>query len=151
MKEMLFFHTAMNLSGPVVPSWIVMFGERHEISIDKDMQTGSSVIELTYENTPNELILKKVDVNGNALSGAAFDIWYDGEDEKITKTVDENGELKLERLKPGLWHYQETEAPEDCLCTVPNDISIFANGKVINLIIQNTIFRCFGFLIRREP
>ena len=46
----------------------ILSSERHEISIDKDMQTGSSVIELTYENTPNELILKKVDVNGNALT-----------------------------------------------------------------------------------
>lgn len=114
----------------------ILSSERHEISIDKDMQTGSSVIELTYENTPNELILKKVDVNGNALPGAAFDIWYDGEDEKITKTVDENGELKLERLKPGLWHYQETEAPEDCI--LDNQIYDFTVGEDGNIVGDST-------------
>lgn len=114
----------------------ILSSERHEISIDKDMQTGSSIIELTYENTPNELILKKVDVNGNALPGAAFDIWYDGEDEKITKTVDENGELKLERLKPGLWHYQETEAPEDCI--LDNQIYDFTVGEDGNIVGDST-------------
>lgn len=110
----------------------ILSSERHEISIDQDMQTGSSVIELTYENTPNELILKKVDVSGNALTGATFDIWYDGEDDKITKTVDENGELKLERLKPGLWHYQETEAPEDCI--LDDQVYDFTVGEDGNIV-----------------
>ena len=63
---------------------------------------------------PNTFTLKKVGADGKPLAGASFRIWNDrtetGAYDK-TLTTDANGNISVQGLMPGLYHYQETAAP----------------------------------------
>ena len=61
-----------------------------------------------------DIVLKKVDENGNALAGATFELYCrkDGIDYFVkTYDVDSNGELRITDLLPGQYVLKETVAP----------------------------------------
>lgn len=77
------------------------------------------VITAEFMDTPNKVIIKKVDTKGNLLDGGEF-TFTDPNGKKIVKTtatgtdIDASmqGAVVLEGLIPGTWTYQETKAPD---------------------------------------
>ena len=77
------------------------------------------VITAEFMDTPNKVIIKKVDQNGKLLDGGEF-TFTDPNGKKIVKTtatgsdIDASmqGAVVLEGLIPGTWTYQETKAPD---------------------------------------
>ena len=78
------------------------------------------IINLTFNNTPNEVKLRKVDKNGNPLQPQILD---DNTSKSVEITITDpegnatayrpgpDGYITLSRLKSGIWTYQETYAP----------------------------------------
>ena len=76
-----------------------------------------STIRLSFANEPNHITIRKEDEKGNRLSGAVFALKRkeDGTEsagDVRTLLTDENGEAVAWRLRPGVWTYEETAAPE---------------------------------------
>ena len=77
------------------------------------------VITAEFMDTPNKVIIKKVDQNGKRLDCGEF-TFTDPNGNKIVKTnatgtdIDASmqGAVVLEGLIPGTWTYQETKAPD---------------------------------------
>ena len=46
------------------------------------------------------------------MAGAVFQVWQGEDGEKKTYTSDEKGEIRIARLEPGIYQYQEIKAPE---------------------------------------
>ena len=80
-------------------------------------EDADSTIRLSFENEPNHITIRKEDEQGNRLSGAVFSVrrkedgTESGADDR-TLVTDENGEASTWRLRPGIWTYEETAAPE---------------------------------------
>ena len=78
--------------------------EGKEIRIEKDTE---KEIELTIENNPTAVRIKKVDEEGKtALEGVIFLFWREGEEKKEVVT-DKNGEIYLEELVSGRYYLEE--------------------------------------------
>ena len=90
---------------------------------------------MEIENEPNEFIIKKKNKEGEALAGAKFRVWRDGQEESegtVYETSDGEsatytdrkgdtqviplGEIHVERCAPGYWYYREIEAPTGYAC-----------------------------------
>ena len=110
------------------------------IDFETDLDAEGKIKKST-ENEPNEFKIKKIDADtGEGLAGAKFDVWYEGDEANKTEYVtDENGEITIERLKPGTWYYQETEAPEGYLIdSTEYSIAIDRDGVVGQKEVQFT-------------
>lgn len=94
------------------PSGYVLPGEGVDVELQYAGQDTPLVTEvLKLENIPTTLILEKVSSDtGEPLEGVTFTIWKDSEDVSgETYTTDENGQIILQRIEPGVWCIQETE------------------------------------------
>ena len=109
------------------------------------------VITAEFKDTPNKVIIKKVDKNGKLLDGGEF-TFTDPNGKKIVKTtatgtdIDASmqGAVVLEGLIPGTWTYQETKAPDGYLVdnnvytlTVTHDGLINGQTEYIDQIVNN--------------
>ena len=87
-------------------------GKGKEIRIEKNTQ---KEIELTIENNPTAVKIKKVDEERKtALEGVVFLFWREGEEKKKVVT-DKNGEIYLEELVPGRYYLEEQQPPKGYL------------------------------------
>lgn len=120
----------------------VSTGQSKEVTLS-DSQANVTV---SYQNTPNQLILQKVSKNdGGVLEGVDFKIWLktDGEDKAETYTTDKDGKITLKRLAAGTYCYRETKTLDGYLLddtvrefTVGNDGKI--NGQAsVTLTVEN--------------
>ena len=95
------------------PSGYVLPGEGVNVELQYAGQDTPLVTEvLKIENIPTTLILEKVSSDtGEPLEGVIFTIWKDSEGRigGETYTTDENGQIILQRIEPGVWCIQETE------------------------------------------
>ena len=90
---------------------------------------------LTIRNETNHFVLKKVSEDGKTLiPGASFRIWNDRTDAGAydqTLTTDEKGEIRVDSLVTGTWHYEETGAPDGYrLDPKRHDFTVDENGRV---------------------
>lgn len=110
---------------------------------------------LVFVNMENEIVLKKQSEKGEPLEGAVFQVWK-GEEEKKTYTSDEKGEIRLVRLEPGTYQYQEMTAPEGYIrdpqiytFTVgedgrPEDLSYETGHVIFNMPTRTEILKVDG-------
>lgn len=81
-----------------------------DFQIDESMTDQAMTKEFSAENTPNEVVIRKVNENSRVIKGVEFKIWNDGNVSSAeTKTTGEDGRIILKGLTPGTWYYQETK------------------------------------------
>ena len=108
------------------------------------MAEGTSKVDVTMSvsatfatEASTSLSLKKVDEEGNALTGAEFTLTSEAAPEKATVyAVDENGELVIENLQPGSYTLKETKVPEGYL-TPLEDISFDVDENHVLTVKEN--------------
>jgi uncharacterized repeat protein (TIGR02543 family) len=95
-------------------------------------QENSESTDFDVYNTPNQFVIQKRTESGGVLQGARFAVWYDNEtSDKMIYTTDTAGNITLKRLKPGIWHFQEKEAPTGYnLDTTVYNIEVNEDGTI---------------------
>ena len=81
----------------------------------------------TVENCPNEIILKKVDTEGNPLAGAAFALLNIYGEQVMTAVSDEDGIARFVKIPYGQYTLSETQAPDGF--SLMEDIPLTVNGS----------------------
>ena len=99
----------------------------------------SAVLRFINYRIPS-LIIEKVDVDGNPLAGAEFEIRTLG-GELIHRGVTNNGGLiTIERLDPGTYQLIETRAPEGFVITEPaRSITVVAGQTLVERFVNHRI------------
>lgn len=90
---------------------------------------------LKIRNDTNHFVLKKMSKDGKTLiPGASYRVWNDqtgAEAYDKTFRTDEKGEIRVDSLIPGTWHYEETGAPDGYkLDPERHDFTVDANGRI---------------------
>ena len=81
----------------------------------------------TVENCPNEIILKKVDTEGNPLAGAAFALLNVYGEQVMTAVSDEDGIARFVKIPYGQYTLSETQAPDGF--SLMEDIPLTVDGS----------------------
>lgn len=105
----------------------------------KDQNTEVVTESLSVTNKPTEIRLKKVDENGDPLSGVQFQIWNKAMDDteidpemsfKETYTTDENGEILLQYLECGTYCVKEIRADGYMLDPDIHEFTVDETGRI---------------------
>ena len=105
----------------------------------QDQNTAVVSENVSITNKPTEFHLKKVDENGDPLSGVQFQIWNKAMDDteidpemsfKETYTTDENGEILLQYLNPGTYCVKETKADGYMIDPDIHEFTVDETGRV---------------------
>ena len=105
----------------------------------KDQNTEVVTESLSVTNKPTEIRLKKVDENGDPLSGVQFQIWNKAMDNtkidpemsfKETYTTDENGEILLQYLECGTYCVKEIRADGYMLDPDIHEFTVDETGRI---------------------
>ena len=110
-----------------------------------DLQTVAKVATVSAENEqrPGSVVLTKIDGDTKApLAGAEFSIFSkDGVELRKGLYSDENGEIKVDDLKPGVYYFQETKAPAGYdlnISKVYFTINLQTNVEVSQVSVENS-------------
>lgn len=122
------------------PSGYVLEDKEYPVELKyKDEKTDLITEELAVENKPTVIRLLKVDQEtGKAMAGVQFEIWKKNVPESGTEkndhmiqTTDENGEIRIERLAPGTYCFQEHQTlPGYVLDETIHEVTISKDGTI---------------------
>lgn len=104
---------------------------------DEVVENGPLTIYNELVDVFGDIILNKVDVNNEHLSGAEFTLYGSSNDEIATVTSDENGIVKFIKLPPGNYTVKETKAPNGYYkSTDVIETNITRSGNLIDTVVK---------------
>lgn len=93
------------------PSGYLKSGTSIQLTVDGSFVNPAELI-ATVENCPNEIILKKVDTEGNLLAGAAFALLNIYGEQIMAAVSDVDGIARFVKIPYGQYTLNETQAPD---------------------------------------
>lgn len=108
---------------------------RQEVTINKDVP-GIQNFTFTAVDTPNELIIRKIDENGDALQNVVFSFTTTSEKTSLIEeythnyTTDADGLIHIEHLVPGTYEVVELSAPS----------GMAVDGRVRRIVVDEDSF-----------
>jgi len=97
-----------------------------QLTVDGSFVNPAELI-ATVENCPNEIILKKVDTEGNPLAGAAFALLNVYGEQIMTAVSDADGIARFVKIPYGQYTLSETQAPDGF--SPMEDITLTVDGS----------------------